>query len=153
MVAKVRREVGEVIGQYHGLCRTVLEYGLFMKQTVDAAKKPGFSESSWSSLAELVAVDEFERVGNFLEVMQWPEYVSFLTRWARSSEWECSFKRIAQSDDVVYLELEERSRVGDQVSVANSSTIYEFNASGKLRHLDIYLQMKPIPAEMLQSFA
>jgi hypothetical protein len=27
----------------------------------------------------------------------------------------------------------------------------EFNTDGKLRHLDIYLQMKPIPAELLKS--
>lgn len=69
-----------------------------MKKMVDAAKHSGFSEASWSPLAALVAVDEFERVGSFLEV-----------------------------------------------------TIYEFNTGGKLRHLDIYLQMKPIPAEMLKS--
>jgi hypothetical protein len=30
----------------------------------------GFSASSWAPLAELVAVDEFEGVGNFLAVMR-----------------------------------------------------------------------------------
>ena len=152
MVGKVKREVSEVIGDYSGLSRRVLEYSLIMKQMVDAAKKPGFSEQSWAPLAALVAVDEFERVGNFLEVMSWPEYVVFLTRWAKGSEWECSFKRVSQSDSVVFLELEERSRVGEHVSVVNSSTIYEFNAAGKLRHLDIYLQMKPMPQELLKAY-
>jgi hypothetical protein len=153
MVAKMRKQVGEVLGEYGGLSRKVLEYSLIMKQMVDAAKKPGFSESSWAPLAALVAVEEFRRVGNFLELMTWPEYVAFLTRWAQSSEWECSFKRVSQSDNVVFLELEERSRVGDHASVVNSSTVYEFNADGKLAHLDIYLQMKPMPAEMLKSYA
>jgi hypothetical protein len=153
MVAKVRKDVREVIEQYSGLSRKVLEYSLIMKQMVDAAKKPGFSESSWAPLAAMVAVDEFERVGNFLEVMKWPDYVTFLTKWAKGSEWECSFKRISESDNVVFLELEERSSVGTHTSVVNSSTIYEFNAAGKLRHLDIYLQMKPMPQEMLKAYA
>src|SRR5579862_1752543 len=138
----VLKAVSEVVGQYSGLSRKVLEYSLIMKHLVDEAKKPGFSEASWAPLAELVAVDEFERVGNFLEVMRWPAYVSFLTKWAKSSGWECSFKRITENQGVVFLELEERSAVGAHRSVVNSATIYEFNGDGKLRHLDIYLQMK-----------
>jgi hypothetical protein len=152
MVAKVTQDVSAVIGQSSGLSRKVLEYSLIMKRLVDAAKEPGFSEKSWAPLAELVAVDEFERVGNFLEVMSWRDYVAFLTRWAKGSEWECSFKRISESDGVVFLELEERSRVGEHKSVINSASIYEFNSAGKLRHLDIYLQMKPMPLEMLKAY-
>jgi hypothetical protein len=124
-----------------------------MKRLVDEAKRPGFSESSWAPLAELVAVDEFERVGNFLEVMSWRDYVAFLTKWAKSSEWECSFKRITDKDGVVFLELEERSKIGEHRSVVNSATVYEFNAAGKLRHLDIYLQMKLPDPEMLKAYA
>lgn len=152
MVAKVKKDVRDVIDQYSGLSRKVLEYSLIMKQMVDAAKKPGFSDSSWAPLTALVAVAEFERVGNFLEVMSWHDYVSFLTKWAKGSEWESSFKRVSESDNVVFLELEERSRVGTHTSLVNSSTIYEFNAAGKLRHLDIYLQMKPVPQEMLKAY-
>ena len=152
MVAKVMKDVSEVIGQYSGLSRKVLEYSMIMKRLVDEAKKPGFSEKSWAPLAELVDVQNFERVGNFLEQMNWPDYVAFLTRWAMGSEWECSFKRVTENDGVVFLELEERSRVGDHKSVVNSSTIYEFNSAGKLRHLDIYLQMPPVEKEMLAAY-
>ena len=65
MVAKVREEVRDVIDRYSGLSRRVLEYVQVMKQMVDAAKEPGFSEASWTPLTTLVAVGEFERVGNF----------------------------------------------------------------------------------------
>jgi hypothetical protein len=148
----VLRNVSEVLGDYTGLSRQVLEYSLIMKRLVDEAKRPDFSEASWAPLAELVAVDEFERVGNFLEVMRWPDYVTFLTKWATSSRWECSFKRITEKQGVVFLELEERSAVGEHRSVVNSATVYEFNGAGKLRHLDIYLQMKlPDPA-MLKAY-
>ncbi|HXK26391.1 MAG TPA: hypothetical protein VMS55_27255 [Myxococcota bacterium] len=146
------REVGEVVGSYSGLSRKVLEYSLIMKRLVDRAKQPGFSVQSWAPLAELVAVDEFERVGNFKEVMNWHDYVEFLTKWAPASDWECSFKRITESQGVVFLELEERSKTGEARSVVNSVSVYEFDRAGKIRHLDIYLQMALPGSEMLKSY-
>jgi len=119
---------------------------------VDSAKQPGFSVQSWAPLAELVAVDEFERVGNFKEVMNWHDYVNFLTSWAIASDWECSFRRITERRDVVFLELEERSKIGDHRSVVNSVSVYEFNIAAKIRHLDIYLQMALPETAMLKSY-
>jgi hypothetical protein len=146
------REVSEVVGNYSGLARKVLDYGLIMKRLVDGAKLPGFSVQSWAPLAELVATGEFERVGNFKEVMNWNEYVGFLTNWAISSEWECSFKRITESGGVVFLELEERSNTAGFGSVVNSVSVYEFNEAGKIRHIDIYLQMALPGNEILESY-
>ena len=146
------KEVSDVIGNYTGLSRTVLEYSQVMKRLVDGAKQPGFSVESWSPLVELVAIDEFERVGNFKEVMNWQEYVGFLTNWAMSSEWECSFKRITEAGNVVFLELEERSRIGEYSSVVNSVSVYEFNSNGKIRHIDVYLQMELPSSEMLKNY-
>jgi hypothetical protein len=148
----VLREVKEVLGDYQGLSRKVLEYSLIMKRLVDSAKRPGFSTQSWAPLAELVAVDEFERIGNFKEVMNWSDYISFLTNWATSSDWECSFKRITEMSGIVFLELEERSKVGDFKNVVNSLSVYEFNNAGKIRHVDIYLQMALPGSEMLKSY-
>ncbi|WP_077087713.1 hypothetical protein [Mycobacterium rhizamassiliense] len=144
--------VADVIDSHAGRARTVLQYSLITKRLVDEAKKPGFSVDSWAPLAELLATDEFERVGAFKEVMTWSDYVNFLTNWAMSSEWECSFKRITESDGRVFLELEERSKVGDFSSVVNSLSVYEFTDEGKIRHIDIYLQMEPLQPEMLKSF-
>lgn len=145
-------KLADVIDSHAGRARTVLQYSLITKRLVDEAKKPGFSVDSWAPLAELLAIDEFERVGAFKEVMTWSDYVDFLTNWAMSSEWECSFKRITESDGRVFLELEERSRVGDFSSVVNSVSVYEFTDDGRIRHIDIYLQMEPLQPEMLKSF-
>lgn len=71
--------IDECIGEYTGRARTVLQYGIVTKRLVDEAKAPGFSVDSWGPLAELVAVDEFERIGPFKETMNWPDYVAFLT--------------------------------------------------------------------------
>lgn len=148
----VMKDVGEVVGSYSGLSRKALDYSLLMKHLLDEAKKPGFSVQSWAPFAELVAVDEFERVGNFKEIMNWANYVGFLTQWAMNSEWECSFKRVTENGNVVFLELEERSKAGRYSSVVNSMSVYEFNSAGRLRHLDIYLQMEPPNSEMLKSY-
>jgi hypothetical protein len=123
-----------------GNVRSVLEYSEVMKQLVDAAKQPGFTEASWAPLAAMVDVENFVRVGCFKEVVDWKQYAAILTQWATSSQWECSFKRVTEDAGRVFLELEERSQVGDSRDVVNSLTVYEFNAAGKLQHLDIYLQ-------------
>ncbi len=146
------RDVRDVIDDYAGRSRTVLEYALVTKRLVDEAKKPGFSVDSWAPLAELVATDEFERVGAFKEVMDWTGYVDFLTNWATSSEWECSLRRVTDTPDAVFLELEERSRIGEFENVVNSLSVYEFTDAGKIGHIDLYLQMALPPAEMLKSF-
>ena len=149
----VLQDVNDVIGNYTGLSREVLEYSRIMKRMVDSAGQPGFSVASWAPLAELIAIEEFERVGNFKEVMNWQDYVSFLTNWAVSSDWECSFRRVTEAGNVVVLELEERSRMGDFSSVVNSVSVYEFNSAGKIRHIDIYLQMELPGSEVLRTYA
>ena len=146
------REIAEAAQDYTGLSRTVLDYSLEMKRMVDAAKQPGFSEASWGALASYVDTEKFIRVGNFKEVMSWAEYIAFLTPWAMHSGWEGSFKRVTESGNVVLLELEERSQVGPHTSVVNSVSVYEFGPTGKLEHLDIYLQMPMPDPEMLAGY-
>jgi hypothetical protein len=122
------------------LSRVVLDYSVTMKRLVDEAKSPGFSVDSWGPLAAYVAVDDFVRVGAFKEVVSWQQYIAILTQWAVTAEWDCTFKRITEAPGRVYLELEERSGSGEGMDVVNSMSVYEFNAAGKLVHLDIYLQ-------------
>jgi hypothetical protein len=146
------RDVAEIVDDYSGRRRAVLEYCMTTKRLVDAAKQPGFTVDSWTPLADLVDTGDFVRVGNFKEVMNWQDYVEFLTNWATSSHWECSFKRITEADGVVFLELEERSRVGDSVHSANSMSVYEFGDLGKIARIDVYLQMALPKSEMLSGY-
>lgn len=134
------------------LSATVLDYSALMKRLVDEAKQPGFTTESWSPLAELIDTANFVRVGNFKEVMNWAEYVSFLTNWATSSEWDSSFKRVTEVGNVVFLELEERSRIGEFSNSVNSLSVYEFDAVGKITRIDVYLQMALPDPDMLASY-
>jgi hypothetical protein len=131
----------EIVAQHTGRSRTVLEYAATTGRLVGEAKQPGFTEAGWAPLAELVDTENFLRVGAFKEEMDWAGYVGFLTGWATTSEWECTFKRITEHGDLVFLELEERSTVGDFNSVVNSLSSYEFSDDGRIRRLDLYLQM------------
>jgi len=146
------QDVDKVINDYSGRSRIVLDYSLIVKDIVDSAKKPGFSARSWEPLAALVETSSFQRVGNFKEVMSWDEYIGFLTQWAPTAQWECSFKRITEHGNLVFLELEERSRVGEYSNVVNSVSVYEFSKADKIEHIDVYLQMELPPPEMLQSY-
>ncbi|MCT7662091.1 hypothetical protein [Mycobacterium deserti] len=135
-----------------GRSRTVLKYSQITKRLVDNAKQPGFSVESWMPLAELIAVDEFVRIGPFKEVMNWAEYAEFLTNWAISADWDCSFQRITETPDLVFLELEERSRIGDFSSVVNTISVYEFDADDKVRRIAVYLQMELPNTRTVPSF-
>jgi hypothetical protein len=97
--------------------------------------------ADWAPLAEFVAVDEFERVGTFLEVQNWQQYTEMLTQWARAVDtFETTVRRITESRGLVYFEVEERHFRGGNVNVVNSMTVFEFDMEGKIRHLDVYLQ-------------
>lgn len=137
------------------LARKVLAFGECIERTVMKAKEPGFSAAGWDELARLVAVDAFERVGNFMERMTWPQYVQMLTQWSTTTDFWSRFRRITEVGNLVFLELEEHNTprgasgflhdhhpsAGGRELVVNSLTLYEFDADGKLCHLDIYLQI------------
>ncbi|WP_326547217.1 hypothetical protein QGN32_03135 [Mycolicibacterium sp. ND9-15] len=131
----------EILATATGRSRIVLEYSRITERLVEAAKNPDFTSADWAPLAELIDVDNFVRVGPFKEVMDWTSYVEFLTNWAKSSEWNCTFQRLTETPDVVFLELEERSHMGDFSSVVNSVSVYEFNPDNKVRRIAVYLQM------------
>jgi hypothetical protein len=119
------------------LTRKVLDYTQTMKRLVPAITAP----ADWAPLAEFVAVDEFERVGTFLEVQDWQQYTEMLTHWASATEtFETTVRRISEMPGLVYFEIEERHFRGGNVNVVNSMTVFEFDEDGRIRHLDVYLQ-------------
>ena len=122
------------------LAATVIEYDRIISDLVKAAKEPGFSRASWAPLAELIAGDEFERVGILRETMNWEQYADFLTKWAASKDFSTVLRRINELPPLVYYEVEEHHFQGDETTVINSMSVFEFDDAGKIRHLDVYLQ-------------
>lgn len=119
------------------LTRKVLDYAQTVRRLVSAPEAP----TDWAPLAEFVAVDEFERVGTFLEVQNWQQYTEMLTQWASAADaFETSVRRISELARLVYYEIEERHTRGDEVHVVNSLTVFEFDEDGKIVHMNVYLQ-------------
>jgi hypothetical protein len=119
------------------LTRRVLEYEHTMKRLVPDLE----SADDWAPLADFVAVEEFERVGTFLEVQNWRQYTEMLTQWAGATDsFSTEVRRISEIGALVYYEIEERHSRGDNVSVVNSMTVFEFDEQAKIRRLFVYLQ-------------
>jgi hypothetical protein len=119
------------------LTQRVLEYDRAMQRLVAEVRDP----ADWAPLTEFVAVQDFERVGTFLEVQSWNEYTEMLTRWASAMEsFETTVRRISETGALVYYEIEERHFRGDNVNVINSMTVFEFDENDMIRRLNVYLQ-------------
>jgi hypothetical protein len=116
---------------------TVFEYVETMRGLVPSVASP----SDWAPLDAFVAVDDFERVGTFLEVQTWQQYTEMLTKWASAIDsFETLVRRVTEVDRLVYYEVEERHFRGGDVHVVNSLTVFAFDDDGKISHLDVYLQ-------------
>jgi hypothetical protein len=123
------------------LSRKVLDYSIaFRHLMMDRMKQPDFNEADWEPVASLVATGDFKRVGAFRETMDWASYRQFILQWGKAAQWDGTFRRITEVPGLVFLELEERTVTDGHHGVANTVTVYCFNADDKLVHLDVYLQ-------------
>ena len=121
------------------LTGTVLDY----TRTIEALVQDGNGPSDWDRLAEFVAVDQFERIGTFLEVQDWRQYSEMLSHWGSSvDKFETSVRRISELPGLVFFEIEERHFRGDGLHIVNSMTVFEFDERGKIRRLNVYLQQE-----------
>jgi hypothetical protein len=119
------------------LSQKVLGYEAAMRRLVPTVRV----RQDWQPLTEFVAVEDFERVGTFMEHQDWRAYTEMLTQWADSIDsFETSVQRVSESGNLVYYEIEERHRRGGNVSVVNSLTVFEFGDDAKIRRLAVYLQ-------------
>jgi hypothetical protein len=153
MVEKVFEDIAVAAQRYTGLSRKAIEYGMFQKRIMDRArgKGDGYSPDEWLGLKDFVTED-FERVGTFKEVMNIDQMIGFLQNWSPTTDWEGSFKRVSEYDNVVVLELEERVKQTGEWNRVNTVSIYEFNGDGKLRHLDVYIQSPPGSVEKTEAW-
>jgi hypothetical protein len=101
------------------------------------------SPLDWEPVAEFVDVDEFKRVGAYLEELNWPDYRKFLTGWvAGGTRFEMTVFHITEIGNAVFQEIEERHYRGDTFIRKNVIAVYRFNDRNKIIHLDIYEQAR-----------
>lgn len=99
------------------------------------------SPEDWSPMSEFVAVDEFKRVGAYLEEFNYVQYCAFLADWAAGgTRFEMTEFFATEVGNTVFQEIEERHHRGDTFIRKNVIAVYRFNEHRKIHHLDIYEQ-------------
>lgn len=129
--------------EFTGLTRVVIAYTEAFAQLVGKAKAGALSDTDWEVLEQHVDAVSFEREGVFLgpqaEVIDWLTYRSYVTQYGSFISWEGTLRHVTETPGRVILELEERNTRNGVTDVSRTVTVYEFNAIGKLCHLDVYV--------------
>jgi len=126
--------------EFGPLTRTVQRFVEAQGKVMAAGVK---APSDWEPVAEFVAVDQFKRVGAYLEELDWPAYTEFLTGWASGgTRFEMTEFHITEVGNAVFQEIEERHYRGDTFIRKNVIAVYRFTGDGRIKHLDIYEQAK-----------
>ncbi len=129
--------------EFAGLSRSVIAYSEAFTALVAKIKAGLLTDADWHDFEQLVNVQEFVREGVFMgpvaEVIDWPTYRHYVTQYGGHTDWEGTLRHITEVPGRVILELEERNTRGGMTHVSNTVTIYEFDDTGKLRHLDVYV--------------
>jgi limonene-1,2-epoxide hydrolase len=129
------------MNEYGRLTKQVIAYQDTVKGLVSTAKTP---EDWVAPLGAFIAVDEFERMGPFLDVQNFAQYTEMVNGWAQGTQgFDTTVRRISELPQRVYFEVEERHKIGDLKLVVNSMSVFEFDDDGKIRHLDVFLQQPP----------
>jgi hypothetical protein len=122
------------------LRKVVLGFNEVQAQILAAGVK---SPSDWEPMGEYIAVDEFKRVGAYLEVLDFAEYCDFLAGWAAGgTQFEFTEFHVTEIGNTLFQEIEERHTRGQDFIRKNVIAVYRFNADNKIVHLDIYEQAK-----------
>lgn len=95
------------------------------------------------TIESLVDIDGFERVGVFgtpiAQRFGWATYRVFVACFAGHTEWEATLRHISEDGGRVIPELPERTPRDGAAHEVNTVTIYDFDHSGRLRHLEVYV--------------
>ncbi len=128
---------------FTGLTRQVIAYGEAFEHVIAALKQGGAGGADWAGLEALVDAAAFERVGMFLtaevETIDWPTYRRYISQYGHMTGWDGKLRRITESGNVVFQELEERNTRAGVTDISNTVTVFEFNAAGRIVHLDVYV--------------
>lgn len=112
----------------------------FVQAQADVMARGPKVPEDWDPVSQFVAVDEFKRVGAYLEELDWRAYTQFLNDWAQGTRFEMTEFFITEAGNAVFQEIEERHYHGDTFIRKNVIAVYRFTEDGKIKHLDIYEQ-------------
>ncbi|MFT3967396.1 MAG: hypothetical protein QM690_16090, partial [Sphingobium sp.] len=107
------------------LARKAIQYSDIIATIVEAAKQPDFDrDAGWA----MIDIPRFIRYGAFREVIDWPQYRDLLNQWAGTTDFWYNFRRISETADRVFWEIEEHNTPkGAPETIVNSMTAFQFD--------------------------
>lgn len=118
----------------------VLKFEQRLREITASITSAEADPATWAPLGDYLNLDTFRRTGVWLETMTFERYARFLTAWASGVDFDTVLLRVGETDDTVYLEVEEHHNRPEGEEVVRSLSIYHFDAAGKIDTLDVYLQ-------------
>jgi hypothetical protein len=107
------------------------------------SKLPGKTEltdADCAPLADLVATDQFRRVGIWREEQSWPEYLAYMKAWAGKTALRTELRRVNEAGAHVFVEMAEYIVRGDVESSKNSMMVFTFDDGNRICGLNVYEQ-------------
>jgi hypothetical protein len=100
-------------------------------------------------IAELVATEEFLRIGVFKDEADWPLCLVKYVQFAGTSLWSGKLRYIHTVGNIVFQELEEIITRPHGANIIYTMSVFEFNDDDKVRALRVYMQQAREVANVL----
>ena len=105
--------------------------------------------ADFDPIAELVATDDFHRIGVFKDEADWPLCLQKYVQFAGTSLWSGKLRYINCVGNIVFQELEETITRPHGKNVIYTMSVFEFNEEDKVRALRVYMQQAQEVANVL----
>lgn len=112
-------------------------------QICERSQRGRITAADFEPIAELVATNEFSRIGIYKDEADWPLCLEKYVKFAGTSRWTGKLRYINTVGNFVFQELEETITRPQGENVIYTMSVYEFNAEDKVTALRVYMQQAP----------
>lgn len=132
--------MSEQAGKGERLINIVRRWADIYEDVCKRAQHTEITAADFDPIAELIATDEFTRIGIYKDEADWPLCLEKYLQFAGTSLWSGKLRHINTVGNIVFQELEETITRPQGENVIYTMSVYEFDESEKVRQLRIYLQ-------------
>lgn len=132
--------MGEQSDRGDRLISIVRRWADIYKEICERSQHSKITAADFDPIAELLAADEFTRIGIYKDEADWPLCLEKYLQFAGTSLWSGKLRYINTVGNIVFQELEETITRPQGANVINTMSVYEFNDDDKVTALRVYLQ-------------
>lgn len=132
--------MGEQSARGERLIKIVRRWADIYQEICERSQHSEITAADFNPIAELVAVDEFSRIGIYKDEADWPLCLEKYLQFAGTSLWSGKLRYINTVGDLVFQELEETITRPQGENVIYTMSVYAFNEDDKVTALRVYMQ-------------